>query len=175
MPRISHENKEFYKAKIRSLLAIDHSMSQRELQSQLEENGVHLHRDYIAKLERQVMKERATRADRKTLNFALGVIEDTLTETNRIAWQISLNTTAKRSERLIALRKIDKAHFDLFNLLFDAGVFDRKLGSVEHTIRNAPLSQERKAAIRSAFEKWGLIQEQKSDADGNAAKPENER
>ncbi len=175
MPRISHENKEFYKARIRSLLAIDHTMSQRDLQAQLEENGVHLDRGYIAKLSQEIAKERMIRADRKILNFALDVIEDTLTETNRIAWQIALNTTAKRSERLMALRKIDKAHFDLFNLLFDAGVFDRRLGSIEHTIRNAPLSEERKAAIRSAFKNWGLIiEEPKSDASNNAAEHNNQ-
>lgn len=170
MPKISHDNKQFYKSKIRSLLAMDHSMSARELVQQLEENGIHLDQKYARKLRDEIDREKTLRTDRKLLNYALSSIEDTLTETIRLAWQIALNSARKPNDRISAMREIRKAHVELFNLLFDAGVFDRKLGSIEHTIRNAPLSEDKKVAIRSAFEKWGLIlPEPKNDAGDNAA------
>lgn len=157
MPKVSNERKQFYKSKIRSLLAIDHQMSNRELESQLAQNGISISEDFIAKLRKKVEKEKSIRADRMTLNHALATVSDALTETNHLAWQIALNPAAKAQDRLGAMREIRKAHTDMFNLLFDAGIFNRKLGTLEHEIRNAKLSDEQKRNIRGAFEKWGLI------------------
>lgn len=171
MPKVSTERKQFYKAKIRSLLAIDHSMSTRELQGQLEQNGIHIDRHFLDKLRHVVEREKTLRADRRTLNYAIATVEDTLTETMRIAWSTALNPTAKTHDRLAAIREIRKSHVDMFNILFDAGIFNRKLGTLEHEIRNAPLSEEQKRNIRGAFERWGLIQSptsnEKSDQSGS--------
>jgi hypothetical protein len=57
----------------------------------------------------------------------------------------------------MALREIREAHNAVFEKLFDAGVFDRKRGSLELTIRNTPLPEEKKKAIREVFENWGLL------------------
>lgn len=174
MPRISHDHKQFYKSKIRSLLAMDHSQSSRELQQNLEENGIHIARNYIDKLRREIDREKMLSVDRMTIGRSLLIVADALTEATRINWNIANNPQSKRGERIAATREIRKAHVDMFNLLFDAGVFDRKLGSIEHTIRNAPLSEEQKVAIRSAFQKWGLTpQESKSDASDDAAGSKN--
>lgn len=157
MPSISAERKKFYKSKIRSLLVIDHQMTNRELESQLEQNGISLEEHYIGKLRRSIEQEKALRTDRLTLNHALATVQDTFTETNRLAWQIALNPAAKHRDRIMAMRKIEKAHTDMFQLLFDAGIFERKLGTLEHEIRNAPLNDEQKKKIREAFMRWGLI------------------
>ena len=53
--------------------------------------------------------------------------------------------------------------------LFDAGVFERKLGTLDATIRNTPLPDERKQAIRAVFENWGLLEAPKEDV--KPAKP----
>jgi hypothetical protein len=47
MPRIAHEQKQFYKSKIRSLISIDHGISRREIQERLDAQQLHLDRDYI--------------------------------------------------------------------------------------------------------------------------------
>ena len=52
----------------------------------------------------------------------------------------------------MALREIREAHRDSFEKLFDAGVFERKLGTFDATIRNTTLPEDRKQAIRSEFE-----------------------
>jgi hypothetical protein len=57
----------------------------------------------------------------------------------------------------MALKEIREAHNAVFEKLFDAGVFDRKLGTLEMTVRNAPLPEEKKKAIRDVFEQWGLL------------------
>lgn len=157
MPKISAERKQFYKAKIRSLIAIDHQMTNREIERNLEQNGIRIEEHFIGRLRCAVEKEKTIRADRKTLNFALATLEDALTETMRIAWSTALNPNSKTHDRLAAIREIRKSHETMFNLLFDAGIFNRKLGTLEHEIRNAPLSEEQKNNIRGAFQKWGLL------------------
>jgi hypothetical protein len=57
----------------------------------------------------------------------------------------------------MALREVREAHNDVFQKLFDAGVFEKKLGTLDLTIRNAPLPEDRKTAIRDVFEQWGLL------------------
>jgi len=46
MPSIAHDQKQFYRAKIRSLISIDHGISRRELQERLDQQNLHLDRDY---------------------------------------------------------------------------------------------------------------------------------
>ncbi len=46
----------------------------------------------------------------------------------------------------MALREIREAHKDMVEKLFDAGVFERKLGTLDATIRNTPLPEDRKQA-----------------------------
>jgi hypothetical protein len=48
MPRISHEQKQLYKAKIRSVISRDHQASQKEVQLRLETDGLKLDRFYLA-------------------------------------------------------------------------------------------------------------------------------
>jgi hypothetical protein len=53
MPRISHEQKQLYKSKIRALISRDHQASQKEVQLRLEAKGLKLDRFYLAKLSRK--------------------------------------------------------------------------------------------------------------------------
>jgi len=163
MPKISAERVQFYKSKIRSLLAIDHQMSNRELESQLAQNGINIEENYIGRLRKKIEREKSLRTDRLTLNHALATVSDTLTETMRLCWQIALNPQKEANERIAALREIRKSNTDMFNLLFDAGIFNRKLGTLEHEIRNAPLSEEQKKNIREAFSRWGLMEAKQID------------
>jgi hypothetical protein len=164
MPRIAHEQKQFYKSKIRSLISIDHGISRREIQERLDKDSLHLDRDYIGKLFDEIMAERAKRTDRKLLNDVLSSFEDTMTEIVRVAWEIANTPYLNPQARVMALREIREAHNDVFEKLFDAGVFDRKRGSLELTIRNTPLPEEKKKAIREVFENWGLLPAPKEDA-----------
>jgi hypothetical protein len=171
MPRIAHDQKQFYKSQIRRLISIDHGISRRELQERLDKEGLHLDRDYIGKLYDEIIVERGKRMDRQLLNNALSSFEDTMTEVVRVAWSIANTEYINPQARVMALREIRESHNAVLEKLFDAGVFDRKRGSLELTIRNTPLPEEKKKAIREVFENWGLLPAPKEDA--GTTTPEN--
>jgi len=164
MPKISSENKQYYKSKIRSILAQDHQITQRSLQERLKRDGLELDRKYLGSLLNDIYVERTKRIDTMTLSAALSAFQDTMTEVVRQAWAIVNDPLAERNEVLGALREIRAAHNDVFEKLFDAGVFDRKLGSLEMKIRNTPLPEAKKQAIRAVFENWNMLPAPKEDA-----------
>jgi hypothetical protein len=163
MPRITHEQKALYKSKIRSVIARNHQISAVELSEVLKTGGLDLERHYLGKLMKEVNAERVRRADRQTLNFALASFEDTMTEIVKVAWNIANSSWMNPQARVQALREIREAHNDVFEKLFDAGVFNRKLGEIDLTIRNAPLPEEKKKLIRDTFEQWGLLKAPKQE------------
>jgi hypothetical protein len=163
MPRHTQEHKQFYKSQIRRLIAIDHGISRRELQERLDATGLHLDLAYLGKLYDEVLAERAHRMDRRLLNQALSSFEDTMTEIVRVAWEIANTKYINPQARVMALREVREAHNDVFQKLFDAGIFEKRLGSIDLTVRNAPLPEEKKKAIREVFEQWGLLPAPKED------------
>ena len=161
MPRISHEHKEQYKANLRQLLTRAPDVTQLELVEGMKKLGFTLDRFYLSKLVAEIRRERVRRADRQTLNYALASFEDTMSQIVRVAWDIATEPYINPQARVMALREIREAHNDVFEKLFDAGVFNRKLGEIDLTVRNAPLPEEKKKAIREVFEQWGLVEPHK--------------
>jgi hypothetical protein len=135
MSRISHEQKQLYQAKIRAVISRDHQASQKEVRLRLEIEGLKLDRFYLAKLLKEIQVERIHRADRQTLTFALAAFEGTMTEIVKVAWEIAQSNWLNPKARVMALREIRETHNAVFEILFDAGVFDRKLGSLDATKR----------------------------------------
>jgi hypothetical protein len=132
MPRHTQEHKQFYKSKIRSLIAVDHNISRRELQERLDKQGLHLDLHYLCKLYDEIFFERTKRMDRRLLNETLSSFEDTMTEVVRVAWEIANDPYIRLRDpkaTVMALKEIREVHNDVFEKLFDAGVFDRKRGS----------------------------------------------
>lgn len=156
MPAISAERKQFYKSKIRAITALDQTISQRELQERLESQGITLDRKYLGKLLDAIRVERVKRIERQTLNAALGFFGEAMSDIVRRAKEIADDPMASHGEVLAALREIRSTHSEMFQILFDAGVFERKLGTLDTVIRNTPMPEERKLAVRSAFESWKL-------------------
>lgn len=156
MPRVSHEQKQFYRARIRSLLTQNPQITQRELQERLDSDGVHLDRKYLGTLVNGIYAERTRRADRLTLNHALASFQDAMFEIAKAGWEIVNDPMAKNMDKALAMREIREAYDVAFEKMFDAGIFDRKLGSIDAVIRNTPLPEERKQALRTVFESWKL-------------------
>lgn len=134
MARYGKEQERYHTSKVRSLLTIDPQMSLREIQNQLAENNLPLHLNYIQRLTNKIRAERTKRIDTITLNRTLATFMDVLNETTRIAWQVAISGTSTKTEKIAALREIRAAHRDAFDKLFDAGVFNRKLGELENTL-----------------------------------------
>ena len=163
MPAISKDKQEFYKSRIRAIVSVEHQITLVQILDKLAKEGIHLDRDYLSKLANKVYQERTKRADRQTLNYALAAFEDTMTEVVRVAWSIANDKSARKQDRVMALREVREAHKDVFEKLFDAGVFERKLGTLDNVIRNTPLAPERKQVIRDVFGNWGLLRPPQPD------------
>jgi hypothetical protein len=157
MPELSPKTKQYHKERVRSLVVQQPHVSIVGMQKHLAAQSLPLDRHYIASLVRQIQTERVKRAETWTLNTALSAFQDTMTEIVSKAWEIVNDPMAERLERLAALREIRAANNDVFTKLFDAGVFERKLGTIDATIRNSPLPEDKKQIIRTCSANWGLL------------------
>jgi hypothetical protein len=157
MPALSFKTKHYYREHVRSALVQNPMVSGEGIRRALESQGLVLDRHYVNKLVKEIPAERARLADTWTLNFALTSFQDVMAEIVGKAWDIVNDPFAERSDRLAAIREIRAAHNDVFEKLFDAGVFQRKLGTLDATIRNIPLPAEKKEQIAFVFRNWGLL------------------
>jgi hypothetical protein len=92
-------------------------------------------------------------------------------EAVRVGWEIVNDKFARGRDRAAALREIREAYNLVFEKMFDAGVFQRKLGELGLAIRNTPLPDDKKQAIAAVFENWGLLPAPKEDAKSAEPKP----
>jgi len=172
MPALSTKTKHYYRERIRSVLVQNPQTSIEGITLRLERDGLKLDRHYVGKLVGEIHTERARRADTWTLNLALASFQDAMAEIARVGWTIANDDHQPGRDRAAALREIREAYNAVFEKLFDAGVFERKLGTMEATIRNTPLPEDRKQAIRAVFQNWGLIEAPKEDVQPSITAPE---
>jgi hypothetical protein len=163
MPALSTKTKHYYRERVRSLLVQNPMISGEGIRRHLEAQGLILDRHYINKLVNEIHAERSKRADTWILNHALASLQDSMADIVRAAWEIVNDPMARNMDKTLAMKEIREAHNLIFEKLFDAGVFERKLGTLDATIRNTPLPEERKQAIRAVFENWGLLEVPKED------------
>jgi hypothetical protein len=164
MPALSTKTKHYYRERVRSLLVQNPQISGEGIRKRLEDQGLVIDRHYINKLINEIHTERAKRASTWMLNHALASLQDQMSEIVKAAWEIVNDPMARNMDKTLAMKEIREAHNLIFEKLFDAGVFERKLGTLDATIRDAPLPPERKQAIRTTFENWGLLPAPKEDA-----------
>jgi hypothetical protein len=163
MPAVSTKTKHYYRERIRSVMVQNPQTSIDGIQRSLERIGLKLERHYVGKLVNEIHAERIRRAQTWSLNSALTALQDAMGEIVRVGWEIANDRKYEGRDRAAALREIREAYNLVFEKMFDAGVFERKLGTMDLAIRNAPLPDEKKQAIRATFENWGLLAAPKED------------
>lgn len=146
-------------------------ITQRELKERLDMEGLHLDRKYLGTLVNGLHAERVKRADRATLNYALASFQDAMIEIVQAGWDIVNDPSSRNMDKTLAMREIREAQVAVFEKMFDAGIFERKLGTLEGTIRNTPLPEERKQAIAAVFENWGLLSAPKQEDERPTSEP----
>jgi hypothetical protein len=161
--KLSTKTKHYHRERVRSLLVQNPHISGEGIRRHLETQGLILDRHYISSLVNAIHAERAKRASTWMLNHASASFQDAMSEIVKAAWEIVNDPMAKNQDKVMAMREIREAYNVSFEKLFDAGVFERKLGTLDATIRNTPLPDNRKQAIRSVFENWGLLNAPKED------------
>jgi hypothetical protein len=163
MPALSVKTKHYYRERIRSILVQNPQTTIEGIKQRLEQQGLVLDRHYVSKLVGEIHTERTKRANTWMLNHALASLQDQMSEIVKAAWEIVNDPMARNMDKTLAMKEIREAHNLIFEKLFDAGVFERKLGTLDATIRNTPLPDERKQAIRAVFENWGLLPAPRED------------
>ena len=130
---ISKEKRKEYIAQIRRILVIKPNSSILEVKEALEKQRkpLKLDKDYINKLIRQIREERAKRLDNYTINVVLAKFQDEVEELKKRLWAILMDPLSSNRDKITAIKELRTSSKDLFDKMFDAGVFKRKLGEIE--------------------------------------------
>lgn len=153
-------------------MVVNHDMSLREMQHQLEENNLHLDMHYIGTLRDKILRERAVRSDHDLLAYDIAEFEDFMRALIAINFQVLLDKFATRKEKISASREIRGAKNDIIDKKFDAGLYKRKLGVVEHRVKTS-LTHEQKDRLIKTMITWGIIKPNQQDGNNDGSTPPN--
>ncbi|MDD5689912.1 MAG: hypothetical protein PHQ76_06555, partial [Caldisericia bacterium] len=149
--KYSKERQQEHINQIRRVLVIKPDSSILEIKDALEKQRVPLKLDknYINRLVNKIRKERAKRFDYYTVNKVLAGFQDEIEELKKRLWIIITDQTTTATEKTMAIRELRNSDKDLFDKMFDAGIFERKLGEMEI---KGELKDEDKELINKAID-----------------------
>ena len=171
MKKLQAQEEKIKKA-IRDAVVIDPLISILKLRDVLFEKGYRsatdspLHWRYVAKLRSKLHRQAIENVTRQEVAGRVAEMK----ERSRLIYEqlvrIAFYTDDMRKEgmpsptpgeRIQALREMSKLDIAIFNVEMDAGIFDRRLGTLEIEKRNKPLSVEARELIKQAMINWGMI------------------
>jgi hypothetical protein len=161
------------KLAIRNEVARNPIISVVQLQNALKEHGFKtaqgnpLDWRYVSKMLRKLNREKALSVDQQKVNERLAITKERYRVIIESMWRIidwkpeyieQYNIyPPKVGERIKAANTIINLDLAILKAEMDAGIFDRKLGSVDvNMYRAAPLDPEKAALIAGAFKRWGI-------------------
>ena len=151
MPAYSEERTKEYMARIRLLLVKNPKISGLEVQRVLAadlESPLQLDKNYVAKLIRKIHGERANRIDKLTLDVAIAKYEDEGDAARAELWAIINDIGVEIQHRINAIRALREISTEIFEKMFDAGVFERQLGKIK---TENDLTPEQEAEVEQAL------------------------
>ena len=131
--KYSKETEKEHISQIRRILVVKPEASILDTKEALskQRTPLNLDKDYINKLVNKIRKERSKRMDYYTVNKVLAEFQDEVEELKKRLWVIITDPDGIEKDRIAAIREIRTSSKDLFDKMFDAGVFKRKIGEVE--------------------------------------------
>lgn len=170
MGAYSDAKQEYHKSRIKDIMILKPSVSAEGIQQALEKallDPIRLDRHYIAKLQKKLKKERMLKIDRADIKERIVTMRETYELVAEQMWKILLDESLNFEKggigaRVSAGKVIVEAQKSLLESEMNAGIYDRKLGTValesmgtvEHIHR---LDPEMKAPIMKALENYGII------------------
>jgi len=147
----SKERQQEHISQIRRILVVKPEASILDIKDSLskQRSPLDLDKDYINKLVNRIRKERAKRLDKYTINVILANFQDEVEELKKRLWLIITNPNSSDQSKISAIRELRTSSKDLFDKMFDAGAFKRKLGEVQI---GKSLSKEEQDLIKQAIE-----------------------
>jgi len=149
--RYTKERQKEHISQIRRLLVIKPEASIFDIKEALanQRKPLKLDKDYINKLVNKIRKERAKRLDYYTINVVLAKFQDEILELKKRLWVIITNAESSEKDKIAAIRELRTSSNDLFNKMFDSGVFTKKLGKLEI---GSKLSEEEQELLKRAID-----------------------
>jgi hypothetical protein len=135
-------------------------------------NGIILNTHYICRLREKIRTERAVRYDQAKVNARIAEMQDKMEEVQKVLWKIILDNSVytegmfKGKGKVSIQNKINAAvaivrsEKDLLDAQMDAGVFERKLGTIENDLK-LKIEDGEKDKIITALKNYGIIGEVK--------------
>lgn len=141
--RLSQEkNKEILES-VRREMVVNPSVTIFELQDVLNQHYHHaFDKNFIGKLKNKIHRERAYRVNKRTVNYELALLEDTINETSKILWEIVNNPETSSREKISAIRELRSAKSAFLEAMLNAGVFEPQIGKIKQEEELSPETQE---------------------------------
>ena len=119
-------------SQIRRILVIKPESTILEVKDALmnQRNPLSLDKDYINKLINKIRRERIKRLDGYTVNVVLAKFQDEMEELKKRLWIIITEPMTEDKDKIAAIKEIRNSSKDLFDKMFDSGIFERKLGEI---------------------------------------------
>lgn len=129
---LSKETREMHRNRIRRILVVKPDATILETQSLLDsgKNPLHLDKDYINKIIRAIRERQGKDFASYTINKVLAGFKEEIAELKIQLWVIINSKDSTNSEKTIAIKELRNSSKDLFDKMFDAGVFEKKLGKI---------------------------------------------
>ncbi len=150
--RVSSERTEELKAKIRQILTRIPNIGSPKLAELI---GVE--QNYALKLLKGVRKENAENINQQTILEEVGKLEMEFNELMVELWKVVGDVEIDFKNKLRAIMGIIDAKKTLFQIKFDAGVFQRKLGELKI---EEPIKEEYKNLVLEAMKNIGLAKDE---------------
>lgn len=149
--RITKERQREHISQIKRVLVINPDSSILDIKEALankQKNPLNLDKNYINRLVNKIRKERVKRLDNYTINVVLARFQDEVEELKKRLWLIITNPVSLEKDKIAAIKELRTSSKDLFDKMFDAGVFKRKIGELAI---GSTLSQEEQDLIDKAI------------------------
>lgn len=157
MPTYKEENQRYYMERIKEVLALKRNAGALTIRKALEgdpNSPLILDRIYIAKLLQKIRGERIHRFDQARVEERLAEIQDRTESVVEQMWRMLLDASAPEVARVAAAKAIVDSDHKLFDAQLNAGIYERKLGTVE--VRHG-IAPENKILIINALLNYGII------------------
>lgn len=131
MARISKDMEAMLVAKIRAILTYNPKTTGMDIKRQLAEKGLNYDKDYIYKLLHKIERERMLRLNKYVLNQKIAEFEDLARENVKRLITIVSDDNTPPSAKVMALKEIRESYSELFDKMFEAGIFEKQLGTLK--------------------------------------------
>ena len=130
--KYTKERQKEHMSQIRRILVIKPESTILEVRDTLvrQVKPLKLDKDYINRIINKIRKERANRLDHYTINVVLAKFQDEMEELKRRLWIIITKGESTEKDRIAAIKELRNSSKELFDKMFDAGIFERKLGEI---------------------------------------------